>query len=214
MKLSVVDRRWIGKRVIVAASGPSLSKEMATLCNGELVIAVNDAYKLFPNADVLYACDLSWWEINKFVPDFSGERWTSHSISPKNSKQNLSNSELFHIISGRNAPGFSRDQSVIHYGNNSGFQAVNLAILFGAEEIILIGFDMRPVDGKNHFFGEHKSPLRGNHSFNMWIHHFNEAAKTVPKNIRIVNSTPNSALKCFPMIPLVNVLNPVFEAAE
>lgn len=214
MKLSAADKRWIGKRCIVAAPGPSLTTEVAQVCGGEApILAVNDAYKLFPNADVLYACDAVWWKVNEFVKDFRGERWTSHSLAPKNDKTNLPHKELFNIIGGRNESGFSADPNFIHYGNNSGFQAVNLAILFGAAEIILIGFDMRVVDNKSHFFGNHKTPLRDTHSFVIWIREFTNASKGL--EVRIVNATPNSALKCFPMMGLEEALRPpVRMAAE
>lgn len=213
MDLAVADRRWNGKKVIVAASGPSLNSNIAEICNGEIVLAVNDAIRLFPKAEVLYSCDADWWEVNNFVLDFTGERWTSHSLSPRNDKRNLKNQELFHIIEGKDLPGFSRDPEFIHYGNNSGFQAVNLAILFGAKEIVLVGFDMRNVGDKSHFFGNHKAPLRSTSAFSVWVDRF-EKANRLLNDVRIVNCTPNSALTCFPMMPLEQVLNPVCEAAE
>lgn len=206
LNLAIADRRWNGCRVVVAASGPSLSAQVAAVCDGEIVLAVNDAYKLFPNAAVLYACDAVWWEVNNFVPEFSGERWTSHSTSPRNDKTGLKNRELFHIIGGRTQSGFSTDPGFVSYGNNSGFQAVNLAILFGATEIVLIGFDMRVVGEKSHFFGNHKVPLRAANSYLTWINEFANAGKMLDKRIQITNATPNSALKCFPMIPLEEAL--------
>lgn len=212
MNLTVADRRWERKRVIVAASGPSLSEEVAALCDGEIVLAVNDAYRLFPQADVLYACDAAWWKQNDYVKNFSGERWTSHSLAPKNDKQNLPHQELFKIIQGKMVPGFSKNPEFIHYGNNSGFQAVNLAILFGAEEIILVGFDMRVVENKSHFFGNHKTPLRDSHSFSVWISEFTNASKSL-SGVRIINATPNSALRCFPMVSLEEALNRIEEKA-
>lgn len=214
MKLVVADRRWDGKRCIVAASGPSLNSQVAAVCNGEIVIAVNDAHQIFPNAEILYACDASWWEVNKDVlKEFSGERWTTHSLSPKNDKRNLSNLELFNIIEGKAGPGFSKNPSFVHYGNNSGFQAVNLAILFGAKEIILVGFDMRVVNNNSHFFGNHKTPLRDTHSFLVWINEFTNASKNLG-DVSIINATPGSAMRCFPMMPLEEALNQVLEAAE
>lgn len=204
MRLVHADRRWAG-RCIVAASGPSLTGEVAELCRGERVIAVNDAWRLLPFADVLYGCDLAWWQHHRFCPEFAGERWTSHSLAPKNDKRSIPDG--FHVIEGRNGEGFSRDPAVIHYASNSGFQAVNLAILFGADPIILIGFDMREVGGKRHFFGSHPAPLRDGHPFPVWIGHFARAAQKLGPAPRIVNATPGSALTCFPVMPLADALN-------
>jgi hypothetical protein len=205
MRLVHADRRWSG-RCIVAASGPSLTPEVADLCRGERVVAVNDAYRLLPFADVKYACDAGWWEIHR-MNVLAGEKWTSHSLSPKNDKRAVADQWGLRVIEGRNGEGFSRDPAVIHYASNSGFQAVNLAILFGSDPIILVGFDMREVDKKRHFFGNHKAPLRDGHSFGPWIESFRRAAAKLGAAPQIINATPGSALTCFPMMPLAEALN-------
>ncbi len=207
MRLIHANRRWSG-RCIVAASGPSLTEDVAALCRGERVIAVNDAYRLLPNADVLYACDAAWWDFHRSGPiGWCGERWTSHSLSPKNDKRAVAEKWGLQVIEGRDAPGFSRDPAIIHYGSNSGYQALNLAILFGADPIVLVGFDMREVDGKSHFFGRHKAPLRDNAQFGVWCSKFAKAAEKLGPSPRIINATPGSALACFPMMPLAEALN-------
>jgi hypothetical protein len=200
------DQRWAGCRAIVAATGPSLTAEQAALCRGERVIAVNDAHRLLPWADVLYACDGEWIKHHKGCPDFTGEKWTSHGLRPLNDKTNMPPEYGFHIIAGEENQGFSFDLSVLHYGRNSGFQGINLALLFGANPVILIGFDMRRVGGADHFFGNHPSGLRAPGPFSQWVEHFETAAKMMPAGIEILNATPGSALACFPMVDLADVL--------
>lgn len=212
MRLVHADRRWAG-RCIVAASGPSLTEEAAALCRGEHVIAVNDAYRRLPWADVLYACDLAWWRHHEFCTGFAGERWTTHSLSPKNDKRTIDDALGLRIIEGADGQGFSRDLARIHYASNSGFQAVNLALLFGADPVVLVGFDMREVDRKRHFFGSHPAPLRDGHSFAPWIAGFARAADLLGKFPRIINATPGSALTCFPMMPLAAALTQAGQAA-
>ena len=90
---------------------------------------------------------------------------------------------------------------VIHYGDNSGFQATNLAIQFGAEEIWLIGFDMK-VNGKPHFFGEHPLECRKGMTPRSWRAAFETAERMMPEHISIINATPGSALSCFPRATL------------
>lgn len=200
MRLERAERRWSG-RCIVAAPGPSLTPEVADSCRGERVVAVNDAYRLLPWADVLYGCDASWWEQRK--PEFAGERWTSHSLSPKNDKTMVADRLGLRVIEGRGNVGFSRDPGHINYASNSGFQAVNLALLWGADPVILVGFDMRGT----HFFGVHKPPLRQSAQFGTWIGNFNKAAEMLwhPRPT-ILNATPGSAMKCFPMVDLAETL--------
>lgn len=162
-----------------------------------------------PLAAVLYSCDADWWRVHCGCPRFSGERWSSHTvgkIGQHNDKLATADAFDLNLIEGRDGEGFSFDPSFIHYGSNSGFQAVNLAILFGATRILLVGFDMRAVHGKRHFFGDHPAPLRNTRDYVPFISSFERAAKKVPDHITIINCTPLSALKCFPMMDLQDAL--------
>jgi hypothetical protein len=197
-----INPRWANQTVIVAASGPSLTKEVAAACEGQKAVVVNDAYRLMSLASVLYACDGEWWKAHGGCPDFPGERWSSHTVGGNgrhNNKLSAADAYRLNLVEGRDGEGFSLDPEFIHYGSNSGFQAVNLAILFGATRIILVGFDMRVVDGKRHFFGDHAAPLRNTPDYKPFIQAFERAAKKLPKHIQIINCTPQSALTCFPM---------------
>lgn len=196
-----VTRRWQGETVFIVASGPSLTPQVVETLKGikagARVICVNDAYKLVPFADVLYACDASWWNYHNGCPDFVGEKWSSHEKRGSNNKQSVAEKYGLNLVLGRTGDMFGTDHSIF-YGGNSGFQAVNLAILFGAARLPLVAFDMRDVKGKSHFFGDHKKPLRVGKCYQTWIDRFNRAAKRLPSGVTIVNTTPGSALKCFP----------------
>lgn len=124
----IISPRWSGI-IVVAATGPSLTKEVAELCRGHHCIAVNDAYKLFPFAEVLYACDAPWWKAHNGCPDFLGEKWSSHD-NGNNEKRPTAERFGLHLVNGKRQDGFSLDPSFISYGGNSGFQATNLAIHF------------------------------------------------------------------------------------
>jgi len=51
---------------ICIVTGPSLTEEDCDRARQAraTVIAVNDAYRLCPNADYLYACDQAWWKVH------------------------------------------------------------------------------------------------------------------------------------------------------
>jgi hypothetical protein len=204
-KTETIEPRWSGLAV-VAATGPSLTPELAEQCRGHNCIAVNDAYRLLPFAPVMYACDASWWDYHKGCPDFAGEKWSSHQRGA-NDKEQTAKKYGLKLISGLKADGFSFQPDRIHYGSNSGFQAINLALLFGATRIALVGFDMHPVNGKQHFFGLHPKPLQRGMGYGRWIAWFKEAAATMPPWIEIINCTPGSALTAFPFGNLSEVLN-------
>lgn len=178
----------------MAASGQSLTEEQAELirASGLPAIAVNDAYRRLPFAPVLYACDKAWWKVHRGAPDFGGERWSSHEAG---GNDKLATAEEFglRLVAGRDGRVFSLDPSHIRYGHNSGFQAINLAILFGARRIVLCGFDMHGT----HFFGAHPQPLRNPASYASFIRAFTTAAQELPDHISIVNCSPGSALTAF-----------------
>ncbi len=198
VELQRISPRWT--ECIVAATGPSLTEAIAEACRGQHVIAVNDAYQLMPYADVLYACDAVWWAVHEGCPGFAGERWSSHEPGA-NEKLSVAERYGINLVRGAGSNEFSLDPSVIHYGSNGGFQAINLAIHFGAKRIILVGFDMRN-DGPRHFFGDHPDPLYNREEFESLIPNFACAARTLPPEIRIINCTPGSKLTCFAMAAL------------
>ena len=199
-----VKKRWDGT-VIVAAPGPSLTKEAAGACKGHRVIAVQDAWRLFPFAEVMYGCDAKWWEHHEGTK-FKGEKWSSHSL-PNNDKRQQFLKYRLHVVAGQKGDGFSLDPKFIHYGDNSGFQAVNLAILFGASRIVLVGFDMRVVNDKRHFFGDHPEGFVKSSDYQQFIRAFEKAP--APKGVEIVNCTPGSALTCYPKMKLERAISRV-----
>jgi hypothetical protein len=170
--------------------------------SGLPTIAVSDAYKLLPFADLIYSCDARWWSHHNGCPDFPGEKWSSHGNKGQNDK--IATAEKFglNLVAGEDGERFSFDPDVIRYGGNSGFQAVNLALLFGATRLILIGFDMHG----SHFFGKHPAPLRNTNSFDNFIYCFTRAAKHLPAHVEILNATPKSALRCFKKANLDDVI--------
>lgn len=208
--LGIEPRGW--RECIVAATGPSLTEEVADAVAAYQrtahVIAVNDAYRRLPFADLLYAGDRDWWDLHEGCPDFQGEKWIAHEPKHNNNLDVAAKYGLALVGGPRaiDAPGFSLDPKRIHYGNCSGFQAINLAILFGASPIMLVGFDMRtPTPGSGHprhFFGDHAIPSMNLSTYEHFHQSFIVAARMLPPHIRIVNCTPGSALRCFPSMPL------------
>lgn len=197
---------------IVVAPGPSLTPEVAEQCRGHKVMAVNDAYKLVPFADYLFAYDGEWWKVNRGCPNFNGEKWSTQGTKTNSDgslfddKRQVAEDYGLKLVKGRPGEEFSRDPNFISYGGNSGFGAVQLVKHWWFNPILLVGFDMKSVDGKSHFFGEHKHPLKRAGNFKRWVDRFTKAAKTIPAHIEIINCTPGSALTCFPQMELREAL--------
>lgn len=168
------------------------------------MVAVSDAVRRLPSADVLYSCDAAWWQYHNGIPGFDGERWSTHEDG-QNHKYDAAARFGLNLVAGRSVRGFSVDPAVIHYGQNSGFQAVNFAILSGACKIVLVGFDLRN-DRPRHFFGDHPPPLRNSGDFAIFRAEFEYAAGMMPPGVTIINATPGSGLTCFKMMDLDDAL--------
>lgn len=89
-------------------------------------------------------------------------------------------------------------------GGNSGFQALNLAVQFGAKRIILVGFDMR-LDLGVHWHGPHGKGLNNPRDilFASWRDALNGAAASLAGlGVEILNASPVSALTAYPIVDL------------
>jgi hypothetical protein len=178
-----------------------MTRENAEAARGKAkVIAVNNAYEYAPWADMLYACDYRWWK--EYRPEFKGLKVCPHEGACKEFR--------LIYVKGAAKPGLSLTQDRIHYGGNSGFQALNIAILSGAKKIILLGFDMQPdpQTGRLHFHSDHGrigNPQKN--TFMRWLRAFNEAAPQIERlGIQVLNCSNKSALNCFQVASLEGCL--------
>lgn len=89
---------------------------------------------------------------------------------------------------------------------NSGAGAISLAAHWGAEKIILIGYDCQATGGKVHWFGNHPKGLGNAGSMSKWPAHFADVAKR-NQHIDIVNCSRATALNMFKKAELDEVLN-------
>lgn len=204
--LQAIRPDWQNKSCVVAATGPSLTEDVAdaVMASGLPVVACQDAYRRIPTADILYGCDAKWWHASKGCMDFAGERWSSHDDkNSANLKGEVQEQYGVKLIQGKPGNQFSRDGRYIYYGDNSGFQSLNIAILKGCHYIILVGFNM---GGKGHFFGDHPAPLFNQENYSRWCKNFDRARADLDKSIEVVNCTIGSALTCFPTEKLLDAL--------
>lgn len=193
----MITPRWAKQTVAIVASGPSLQQEQVDKLKGKArVIAVNDSWELCPWADILYAADRAWWKHHGYVKHFAGERWTQqqgHIAWPQEAKD-----AGLEIVVSAHRPGISFDPSIIHTGKNSGYQALNLAVLFGATKILLLGIDCTILDGKTHWFGDHPGRLKRNSPYDVFKQAFTDSSIELERaGINVINCSERSALTCF-----------------
>lgn len=94
-------------------------------------------------------------------------------------------------IDSKNGDGLGED--CLHYGGNSGYQAVNLAYLLGAKTILLLGFDMFG----EHYFGKHPDNLNNASPYQSFINSFG-TINPKKHGIEIINCSRQTALEHFP----------------
>jgi len=200
--MTKIPRKYEGRPIVLCATGPSLTPEVVETIrefkDKVVVFGINDSYKIIDFLDEFYACDTRWWnawgeDFRKIYPYLSA--WTQCEESARKF-------QLQHI-SGKHRKGFSESPGVIHYGKNSGFQALNIAYLMGGSKFILTGYNMQKTT-KSHFFGDHPPGMNKNSPYNDFIKHFSTVQLEIARNI--VNCTPNTALTIFEQADLRETL--------
>lgn len=129
---------------------------------------------------------------NELKSKFTCDLWTQSERSAKKF-------DLRHWA-GESRPGLGKTK--IHFGSNSGYQAINLAYLLGAQRIILLGYDMHRSDDKAHFFGSH--PYHKNNGgptdslMKDWCDKFKQLAYDLDKEgVEVINATRKTVLTAF-----------------
>lgn len=111
---------------------------------------------------------------------------------------------------GSNGPGLCTSPGRIHYGQSSGYQAINLAYHWGARRMLLLGFDCGAIQGKRHWFGDHPKGLQQDSPYADWQKNYAALAADLHKEgVTVINCAPKSHLTCFPKSTIEQCLAPI-----
>lgn len=190
-----------GGTVVCLGCGPSLTAADVDYCRGKAtVIAVNDAHRLAPWADVLYSSDQRWWEHYRGVPEFKGLRFGVAPLRPAAGWGVV-------VLKNTGDAGIEPLATGLRTGRNSGAAAINLAVHLGAKRVVLLGYDMGRTNGKAHWFGEHPEKLRAASPFGTFIAMFERMVGPLEQlGVEVVNCSRTTALECFPRALLEQTL--------
>lgn len=208
--------KWPGQTAIVCGTGPSITQQQIQLVNAARragwakVFGANRAHEIF-ECDVMHACNKEfyplWWNVIKDKPL---DKWCT--------RPEMENWDGVNYIEERWVDGLSREAHWISAHHGTGPQLVNIAYLYGCTKLLLVGWDMR-FYGKSgprsferrRYLGE--DPLTENHwprtGPNGEMEGLIREMETIhPEDygIQIINCTPESSLKCFPMGDLARAL--------
>ncbi len=195
---------WRGDTVVIAASGPSQRREDLDIAQGRAkVIAINSTWPLAPFADVLYAGDNSWWELDEpgygqhAMRDFCGLLVSGSSHTKR--AHHMPHRQMSESL-------YSED---FGDGGNSSYMALNIAVLWGASRVLLTGVDcMRPGE---HWHGRHSTTVHlataKQSTIDKWLLAFGRIAPLLDaKGVEVINCTRRTALECFPLATLEDAL--------
>ncbi len=200
-----MPRLWPGATFACLGGGPSLSLEQVEALRRRVrVIAINDAWRLAPWAEVLYACDGRWWRKHGGVPSFAGLK-----VTLSNSAAQVAAWPEIEVLENTGTEGLETQPHGLRTGRNGGYQAINLAVHLGARRILLLGYDMKPAaDGRTHWFGDHQDwPTRPSLFRDVFLPQFEGLAHALDAiGVAVVNCTPGSALETFTKAPLEQAL--------
>lgn len=162
------------KTCVLLAPGPSLTPDIASGAQADIIGCVGNAYELRPDADFIASTDWEWWHKHPDAVRRQCLRFTSSHFSP----------EIIVV------PGSARDW-------NSGVLALECAVRLGAERIELYGFDMHGT----HFFGPYTNGLANTQPERRKIHQgqYRNWRDKHPE-ITVVNRTPGSVLEAYPYV--------------
>lgn len=233
-RFSRVLRLWDGMTVALLGGGPSLTPEQFALV-GEArkadrvrVIAINDSYLLAPWADLHYAADAKWHAWHRAGIDKPALRLSAAEVRGRwlafagekcaiQASGGLTVDESVHVLRNRDFPrhgdALSRDPGALATGRNSGFQALNLAILAGATKVLLLGYDAKSgADGAPHWHGDHPNPSPPA-AYAEFKRAFSAAQRDIEDlGVRVVNCSMASAIDTFEKVPLELALEELVNA--
>jgi hypothetical protein len=199
---------WRGEQCFVLASGPSLTQEVCDKIKGRKAIVINLSFRLAPWAPVWFFTDSSIYE--RYRDDVAA--WPGEIVSmSRTAKREIP--DKVKRVQGEGDPSFPvRDfprlgSPVIRQGRSSGHTAVSLAVALGAKQIVLLGFDMRLVEGREHHHQEYAGPRDQDIYAREFVPGFDGwNAAALAAGVEILNATPGSAVTEFPFRDLDEIL--------
>lgn len=185
---------WRGRRVILIGGGPSLTGfDFAQLeGTGAIIVAINDALRAAPFADVAFSIDTLWLDRRAtMLGYFQGEIVAA---APPGYRPPLDRIQLLRRVA---ASGLSRRADTLLTGGNSGFAALGMALMREAAEVFLLGYDLTQA---GHFHGGYEWQSRyGVRHYPQWARAFAVlASEAAARGTAVFNCNRRSAISAFP----------------
>jgi len=210
----ITNNAWKGKPCFLVGGGPSLRGFNFHKLDGHRTIGVNKSFIYFdPTINISMDSRLYNWivggtlgkenkvDVRKRFYDTTAIRVWVRTHGYK------FGSEVYILKASSLSFGYpSKMELGIHTGGNSGFCALQLAILLGANPIYLLGYDMKGENEKQAWWHNgypQMQPVGVYKQFKAVFERF--SAFVAERGIQVVNLNPDSELRCFDFDTFDNV---------
>jgi hypothetical protein len=197
---------WSREAALIVGTGPSAVDAPLDLAHGRCkAIVVKSSWHLCPWADVLYGIDKGWWIANQGAPKFKGMKFSPSPTACRayGLRQVRLKSRAQILVDEPGVLGCG----VRTGGGHSGFQAVNLAVQFGARRILLVGFDMTLANGTHWKVNDPGVAKADAGRVNAWREAMDACAPQFEElGVDVINCSMQSALTAYPTMRLSEAL--------
>lgn len=196
------SKKLWGERVYLIGGGPSLiGFPFEKLC-GRTVLAVNDAMLSLSWATAVFSVDRQWASKRQdALRQFEGEVY----LAMPSDVADIPGAVYLERDYG---DGLSLEWPRVRMGGTSGYGAVNLAVLKGGKQLVLLGYDYSYRQGQSHWFPTYPWFQSGNERYMRgWAGKFLTMTDTLKRiRVQVVTAGEGSRITAFPKVPLTTVL--------
>lgn len=203
------DQSWRGRRCFVVGGGESLSGFNFSRLDKELTIGINKSF-IYYDSSLLFFSDSNFYHqmildeaVSPLWHKFPGIKATTSPLEVGRTYPDV------HVIRRSNKLELPHSlEDGINVWNNSGFGALVLAYLLGANPIYLLGFDLKCVRTTHWHCGYPGQNIDGQNSrMHSFMMPFNMTADEFKaRGIHVVNLNPDSALTCYHKTTISKIL--------
>jgi hypothetical protein len=206
------------KRVFIVAGGPSVNTIDLNKLKDEDVICVNRSIELFDKPKYFVTMDYTFFgKINDHELNIiSKAQYSCFVLNVTNSKifeeingvitdirRNVQYQHLEkfdYIIPSKNLSPFGNTYNQFAHGDNSGFCAIQLALMEGYEEINLIGFDLGFPHEKTHYHDGYATATNFRRQLNRYRQHYANGFNCLDTTSQINTLTPTPLEQFIPLV--------------
>jgi hypothetical protein len=194
-----IPRVWPGETAWIVAGGPSVADLDTERLRGRKVIAINSSYQRVPFAPFVFFGDQRWWmQHRRNLAHWPGQIVTVAGVAHE---------RVLRVRRYDLAVGLSLEDDGVVMGRTSLHAAINLAVLFGASRLAILGADMQPdPTGRTHHHSPHPWPQRPG----CWDDQMAGLARIVEplakRGVEVLNVSPVSRIPWWPKVTLYEAL--------